>query len=246
MRASSLLPSGLSSAGISLSLFFLATTFNQHVYATPVPTEDTNASTTNASTTGAVIEGAEEGLPAGLLGLGTVVGSSKPTLPSDFPSVEDAQGWLKFTPATDACVFYTSKLKDVAQTYAKGSKTTIWDVYPEEKYDLTLEPQKSWSDDVRRVYFQRTSRAFARSCSGKAYVVIPHGKDACHDSIWITDEYAAISKGETGIDVNSITRIDEDGNEDGAYTAPSSSTNDESCAPEPRFKGNDPANYWGN
>ena len=180
--------------------------------------------------------------------------------PPKIPSVDDLKGKKSFTPAKDACVFYTMRLKDVAQEYAKtNKKTTIWDVWPASFYDHDQEPLKNFkTDEQRRSYFQNMSRAYAQICSGAAWVAIYKGKDPCSDSIWVTDEYDAISKGETGI--TGVTRLDEDGKEDGKYSPPKKTKRDaapmvgppivptkvDPCKDSKRFTGTDAENYLGN
>lgn len=198
------------------------------------------------------------------------------TLAAWIPTVEFLKQNLKRLPREGKCVFYTSRLSEEAKKYAGSvDKDTIWDIWPPGYYDPKDWPQRTFENDgERRSYFKNMSRAYAQLCKGSAWVMIPGNTKPCSDSIWLEDEWDAISKGQTGI--TEVTRIDTDGSEKGPYegfftrppvsrskrrslkreAAPrnvvnfdklGSSLNEPDFCKDPnRFKGTDPNNYIGN
>jgi len=126
-------------------------------------------------------------------------------------------------PPADSCYFYVGKFKDVAvaRAFTQG-KTTIYDVYYNANdgakwpFNDAADPQQSYvAANLRHKWFEDTSRAYAQVCKGKAYLFWDNVepltlKDASANviwqTIWITDEFDAITKGQTGI--TSVVRVD--------------------------------------
>jgi len=126
-------------------------------------------------------------------------------------------------PPADSCYFYVGAFKDaaVARAFTQG-KTTLYDVYYNANdgakwpFNDAADPQQSYvAANLRHKWFEDTSRAYAQVCKGKAYLVWDNVqplilKDAdgniIWQTIWITDEFDAITKGQTGI--TSVVRVD--------------------------------------
>lgn len=131
-----------------------------------------------------------------------------PSIAHSVPSVETAKTWTKFTPSPGTCVFYTNGQKANAIISAKHNKrVTIYDIYDPALFDTTKEPAKTYYAQRKlREYWEVTSRAYAQLCSGQAFVMIPPDEQPNPKSIWITDEYDAIRKGQTRVRLEEVFR----------------------------------------
>ena len=173
----------------------------------------------------------------------------RPQVPSD----DTIKTWL-LRAIPDTCLFYTNELKEVATEYAKDNGlVTIWDAYAPFHTDYHKKPLSSYTDRQAKKYFQKTARAFAESCSGKIWIMIPPNQKPCEDSIFETEELDVIKhRPNFGplvyLKVNYSGRM----SNDGKYVPPPEGENndhesfDPKCLPRPRFTGKDPINYWGN
>ena len=114
-----------------------------------------------------------------------------------------AECLIQTKPKHDTCVFYTADSRLNAIRYASETdKSTIYDAYAPHHFNASIEPMRRWKrDGHQRDVFRVTSKAYALACSGEASVVMPENVEACPGSIWVTDEYEVIRKGESRIEL---------------------------------------------
>lgn len=114
-----------------------------------------------------------------------------------------AQCILSTTPPNSSCVFYTSVTRETAVRYAyEHSQMTIYDVYSSAYFNSSQLPASHYQATGHlRDFFRVTSRAYAIACSGKATLVIPEDVEPCPTSIWIEEEYDAIVKRLSGVEL---------------------------------------------
>ncbi|KAI9889099.1 MAG: hypothetical protein M1814_005823 [Vezdaea aestivalis] len=91
------------------------------------------------------------------------------------------------SPDCDSCIFYNSGM--AAHAVKDGGA-----------FDKTISPFKCFTDRREAMAWYRiTSRAFAEVCKGKATFLVQKGHSTPAGSIWNTEEYDAIQRGDTGI-----------------------------------------------